>query len=253
MERIQIFIYILIILYTGMQWKSLPIQTNEQGKHEIHYTSIYRCFSRWAIDGSLQYVFENSVKELHQNNLLDPSILQGDGSITVAKKGGDMISYSGHKHTKGEKIVAIVDRNANVIAPFVVAPANKHESPLFANAFQHLKRMAKNVGFSLKNVVMSLDSAYDSIKNRKQIFNADMVPNIKENPRNRKKEKPGPKRFFQESIFKERFQTVERAFAWEDKFKRLLIRFERISLLHLGMKCVIHRHRFNFRIAKSIW
>ncbi len=27
-------------------------------------------------------------------------------------------------------------------------------------------------------------------------------------------------------IFAERFRTIERVFAWEDKFKRLLLRFE---------------------------
>ena len=31
------------------------------------------------------------------------------------------------------------------------------------------------------------------------------------------------------AIFQERFSTIERVFAWEDKFKRLLLRFERIS------------------------
>ncbi len=67
-----------------------------------------------------------------------------------------------------------------------------------------------------------------------------MIPNIKENKRNRQKNKPGPKRIYQESIFKDRFQTVERAFAWEDKFKRLLIRFERISIYHLGMKNIAY-------------
>jgi hypothetical protein len=29
---------------------------------------------------------------------------------------------------------------------------------------------------------------------------------------------------------------VERTFAWEDKFKRLLLRFERIQQRHYGMK-----------------
>ena len=29
---------------------------------------------------------------------------------------------------------------------------------------------------------------------------------------------------------------VERTFAWEDKFKRLLLRFERIQHRHYGMK-----------------
>ena len=37
-------------------------------------------------------------------------------------------------------------------------------------------------------------------------------------------------------IFKERFDTIERVFGWEDKFRRLLLRFERLSQLHYGFK-----------------
>ena len=37
-------------------------------------------------------------------------------------------------------------------------------------------------------------------------------------------------------IFKERFQTIERVFAWEDKFKRLIVRFEHLSQVHYAMK-----------------
>lgn len=85
---------------------------------------------------------------------------------------------------------------------------------------------------------MSLDGVYDSAKNRKLIFNAGMTPNIPENKRNRKKAKRGRKRFFDPAIFKERFQTIERLFAWEDKFKRLLLRFERKSKNHFGMKLI---------------
>ena len=39
----------------------------------------------------------------------------------------------------------------------------------------------------MKNSSIGLDSAYDSRENRKVIFNQEMKPNIKENPRNRKK------------------------------------------------------------------
>ena len=63
-----------------------------------------------------------------------------------------------------------------------------------------------------------------------------MKPNIKENPRNRKNTKRGKKRMYSDAIYQERFRTVERAFAWEDKFKRLLLRFEHKSINHLGMK-----------------
>jgi hypothetical protein len=39
-----------------------------------------------------------------------------------------------------------------------------------------------------------------------------------------------------EAIFKERFNTIERVFGWEDKFRHLLLRFERLSELHYAFK-----------------
>lgn len=236
----KIFNYILKFMHTGVQWSCLPIQTAANGKPEIGFTSIYRIFRRWVKDGSLLKVFESSVIFLAENKLLDARTLHGDGTTTVAKKGGDVIGYSGHKHQKGEKVIAITDKNANVVAVSVVSPANENESILFPDAFCGLKSMAKVVGIKLSNTVMSLDSAYDSRKNRKMIFNSGMIPNIKENKRNRKKTKRGPKRIYDERIFQERFYTVERAFAWEDKFKRLLMRFERISINHYCMKLIAY-------------
>lgn len=228
----KIFNYILKLIHTGVQWYCLPIEKDFNGATEIHFTNVYRAFRRWVRDGSLLKVFGSSVMSLAQCNLLDTSILHGDGTTTAAKKGGDVIGYSGHKHLVGEKIVAIVDRHANIIAPFIRAPANENESILFPGALQGLKKIAKFVGINLSGSVMSLDSAYDSRVNRKMIFNNEMIPNIKENKRNRKKTKRGPKRIYNEGVFQERFYTVERAFAWEDKFKRLLMRFERISAVH---------------------
>jgi hypothetical protein len=70
-----------------MQWKMLPIKQKHDGKPEIHYTGIYKYFARWSDDGSLVNAFRNSVKHLHDLKLLDTSILHGDGSNTVAKKG----------------------------------------------------------------------------------------------------------------------------------------------------------------------
>ena len=70
-------------------------------------------------------------------------------------------------------------------------------------------------------------TVYNSKANRKTIFNRKMIPNI--NHRQCDLKRSGRKQLFDEEIFKERFSTIERLFAWEDKFKRLLIRFERIS------------------------
>ena len=81
------FNYILKVLYTGMQWKEMPIEKGPDGKAEIHYTGIYKLFARWADDGSLEKAFIASVKHLADQNKLDLSLWHGDGSNTVAKKG----------------------------------------------------------------------------------------------------------------------------------------------------------------------
>ena len=48
----RVFNLILWLLYTGMQWKCLPVPTDSHGKPLIHYTTVYKVFMRWADDGS---------------------------------------------------------------------------------------------------------------------------------------------------------------------------------------------------------
>ena len=96
------FNYILKILYTGMQWKELPIEKDPDGKSEIHYTVIYKLFARWADDGSLKKAFIASVKHLSDENKLDLRLLHGDGSNTVAKKGATASATAG-TNTRREK------------------------------------------------------------------------------------------------------------------------------------------------------
>ena len=137
---------------------------------------------------------------------------------------------------KGDKSVTFCYRNNNVLAPFVTAPGNRNACRIRQKALPELTAIAKAVGFSLCGCVISLDGIYDSQANRKAIFNRGMTPNMPENPRHRKRVKRGRKRQYSKAIFEERFQTIERIFAWEDKFRRLLVRFERISDLHYAFK-----------------
>jgi len=238
----KLFNYILYVLHSGCQWKLLQfcIDKDKNGISEIHYTNVFRQFQRWCNDGSLEKLFEESVMRLQVRDMLDLSVLHGDGTTTPAKKGGDNIGYSGHKHFKGEKVIAITDRHGNVLSPYTTAPGNKNESPLFKPALGHLKKIIKMIGATIVGSIMSLDGVYDSKENRKLIFNAKMTPNIPENKRNRKKTKRGSKRKFNPAIFEERFFTVERMFSWEDKFRRALIRFEKISRHYFGIKLIVY-------------
>ena len=116
---------------------------------------------------------------------------------------------------------------------------NETDMVLLPKGLQALKQMARQVGLDLKGAYLNLDGGFDSAHNRTMIFNAGLIPNIPENPRNRKRTKRGRKRFFNAALHALRM-CVERTFAWEDKFKRLLLRFERIQQRHYGMKLMAY-------------
>jgi hypothetical protein len=120
-----------------------------------------------------------------------------------------------------------------------VAPVNETDMVLLPKGLKALKQVATQVGVDLRGAYINLDGGFDSTRNRKMIFNVGLIPNIPENPRNRKHPKRGRKRFFNAALHALRLR-VERTFAWEDKFKRLLLRFERIQQRHDGMKVMAY-------------
>ena len=83
----RIFNYILKLMHTGCQWEELPIEKDESGNPEIHYTRVFRTFQRWHKDGCFENIFVDSVQRLFSNKMLDTSIIHGDASTTEAKKG----------------------------------------------------------------------------------------------------------------------------------------------------------------------
>jgi transposase len=104
---------------------------------------------------------------------------------------------------------------------------------------QALKQVAKPVGGDLTGAYLNLEGGCASARNRKGIFHASMIPNITENPRNRKPPQRGRNRFFNAAIHALRMR-VERTLAWEDTCKRLLLRFERRQQRHYGMKLLAY-------------
>jgi transposase len=99
----RVFNFILWVLYTGMQWKCLPIPKDAQGKPAIHYTTIYKVFAKWADDGSLWQAFVASVRHLAAEKQLDLSVLHGDGTNPVAKKGAMGLGTRGTNTRKGRR------------------------------------------------------------------------------------------------------------------------------------------------------
>ena len=103
-----------------------------------------------------------------------------------------------------------------------------------------MTRIADFIGVDLRGTIVRLDGVYDCRRNRKAIFNRGVVSNINPNPRGRKLAKRGRKPFFDATIFKGRFNTIERVFGWEDKFPHVLLQFERLSQLYYAFKTLAY-------------
>jgi hypothetical protein len=133
----------------------------------------------------------------------------------------------------------MTDNHGSVLAPVPVAPVNEIDMILYPEGLKALKKVTKEVGLGHRGASRNLDGAFDAAHNRKCIFNVGLIPNISENPRNHKRMKRGRKRFFNEAIHALRMR-VAHTFVWEDKFKRLLLRFACIYQRHYGMKLMAY-------------
>jgi len=68
-----------------------------------------KSFAKWADDGSLWQAFVASVAHLAKEQHLDTSVLHGDGTNTVAKKGRLGLATRATNTRKGRKVIAIID------------------------------------------------------------------------------------------------------------------------------------------------
>lgn len=229
----KIFNYILYWLHTGCQWSRLPIEPEPDNpeKKEISSDAIYYHYRKWSRDGSLKKVWQGSIRAIRGD--LNLSELNLDGTHTPAKKGGEAVAYQGRKKAKTSNILPIAEGNGYIIATTDIVAGNHNDAYQLQTNLQAAFKAMKQLGLTIKAAFFNADSAFDTKVARKTCFNHGVIPNMPENRRNRKKVKRGRKRLFNAPVYKRRF-VAERSFAWVDKFKRLLIRFERKAVYFLG-------------------
>lgn len=99
--------------------------------------------------------------------------------------------------------------------------------------------MADLIGLNIEGSYLTLDSGFDSEPNRVTIKGQGLIPVIYPNQRNIKDPDKLAYLFstFEpyRDIYKLRYK-IERSFAWEDTYRRLVTRYERLQATHMGFK-----------------
>jgi len=229
----KVFNYILYRLHTGCQWQELPLDPDPDHpeKKEISGDAVYYHYRKWSRDGSLKRVWHNSIRQV--KDVLNLSEINLDGTHTLAKKGGESVAYQGRKKAKTSNILPFVDGQGYIIGATDIIAGNHNDAFDLKVHLQTGFKTMKKMGLDIAGAFFNADKAFDTQAARKTCFNHALIPNIPENKRNRKHPKRGRKRLFKAEVYKRRF-IAERTFAWVDKFKQLLIRFERKDAYWLG-------------------
>ena len=126
-----------------------------------------------------------------------------------------------------------------MLVPCVTAAVNKHDSVLFPDSFKKLTETAERIGVSLAGIPLTLDPGFDGALNHELIREIGMVPVIKPNFRNTRDKNIIRKRtrlFKKHEVTYRLRHAVERSFAWEDKYRKLVIRYERLETTFKGFR-----------------
>jgi transposase len=164
---------------------------------------------------------------------LNLSELNLDGTHAIAKKGGDAVAYQGRKKAKTTNVLPVTDGHGFIIASTGLWAGNHNDAYNLKLPLQEIFKSMKRLSLDFQAAFFIADMAFDTQETRKTCFNYGVVPYIDQNKRNRKRAKRSRKRFFHAEVSKRRF-TCERTFAWVDKFKALLGRFDRNDAYFLG-------------------
>jgi len=219
-------------------------------KKEISWQAVYHHFRKWSADGSLERVWQASIQTVQAE--LDVSQLNLDGSHAVAKKGGESVAYQGRKRAKTSNILPITDAQGYIVASTGIVAGNHNDAFNLKAHLQAAFKSMRRLGLTISGAFFNADRAFDTRAARKVCFNYGVVPNIAENRRNQKAPKRGRKRLFNAEVYKRRFAN-ERSFAWVDKFRAVLIRFDRkdahfLGAHHIAFAMINLRHVFASKV-----
>lgn len=223
---VEIVAAILYRLKTGCQWRELPLKEFFSDK-SLTWNSVFYHFNKWSKAGCWQKVWINLLKSNYK--YLDLSSVELDGSHTPAKNGGAAVGYQGRKACRTTNSLFLCENQGIMLAMATPQEGQHHDLFQIQALFQEIGEILKQAGIDLNGLFLNADPGFDSEGFKQACQQEGIIPNVKPNPRNASPKDEEPYEsgtpIFDEELYKERY-VIERANAWIDAFKALIVRFE---------------------------
>jgi len=126
---------------------------------------------------------------------------------------------------------------------------NQQDIVILPESLSKLVSFANSIGLNLQGSAFTLDTGFDSKRNKDLIKEQELVPVINPNRRNTKEPIAIARmyRWFNKEIYKERYK-VERTFGWQDTYRRLAISYDILEETRLGFRHLAYA-MINFRVT----
>jgi transposase len=220
----QAFTASVFILRTGCQWKALPRSLGAP-------STVHDRFQEWRKAGVFERLWKAGLLEYDKTHGLDWRWQAIDGAMTKAPLGGKCTGRNPTDRGKrGTKRSLLTDAKGVPIG-LAVAGANRHDVTLVEATLESVPvRRPRPTQRHRQHLCM--DKGYDSGRVRKSVKMRGYDPHIRtrgEETRN-KREIPG---------YRARRWVVERTHAWLNRYRRVLVRWEKkaenyIAMLHIA-------------------
>lgn len=226
-----VFDAIVYVLRTGCQWHALPRQEYAPA------STVHGVYSKWVKAGVFEQAWKVLLQYYDQRLGIDWKWQSLDGAITKAPLGGEATGPSPVDRGKsGTKRSLLTDRRGAPLS-VVVTAANTHDKSVALETLDKIicQRPEKLV-YRLHH--LCLDKGYDYADVIAGVLARDYIMHMKK--RGEEDELNGSKKY------PARRWVVERTHSWMNRFRRLLIRWEKKvenykAMLHLACVLILYR------------
>jgi len=209
---------IYYLLRTGCQWKALPRSLGAA-------STVHDRFQWWEEQGVFETLWRMGLMEFEVQKGLDWEWQAVDGAMTKAPLGGEKIGRNPTDRGKlGVKRSMLVEGHGLPVG-VAIAGANRHDSKLLQATLEDVG--ARPEPSEVEPQHLSLDKAYDAQVVREMLEECGYTAHIKARGEEiaEKQVVPG---------YRARRWVVERTHSWLNRFRRILIRWEKKACNYLG-------------------
>jgi len=222
---------IFFLLKTGSQWKCLP--------HFFGVSSsvVHQRFKEWTGARVFSDAWKNTLKTLDKANGVKWRWQAADGAMTKAPLGGEGTGHNPTDRAKlGTKRCLLTDQNGIPLS-IIATGANRHDMKMLRDTLDEI--IIKKPSGKTVRQGLCLDKGFDYPELHSLIKKKHYNDHIKTRSDEIKMKKRNPR-------YKARRWVVERTHSWLNRFRRILIRWEKklshyLSFLSLACALIVVR------------